>query len=587
MMNSGSGTGTGSSSSSHPNNQQVPKKKDDPLLPYLLEAIREDNESQVVELLELDPYTDTAGINSNTVASGNASSVSVSVSSSNVRQRLVFSDSTMEHFILHHIIANSTASKSNSKNNLKKKKKHNYGYGIVHTRTLNDTTHNYTGTSATATTDEQFVFQEEKVSPFDQAKAVFAASEDDNFADDPNVILYFTRPDYHHLRRISQLILKAQSLHHSIIKQRIVLLCNHEPITTTSTNHSNHSTYTTTILDRIFQEEGIFLANNTQLSIHTLSMDWIPMETDVYSLEDDSILKQADIQDTPSHVINTMAQSLFKIHDIIGSTPTRIQSMGPLAEQVLKQYLILQSSQNIQQQSPQTPKTPKTPKTHESDLTAIIFVDRKVDLLTPMVTPLTYEGLLDDVFGIHTGYISITDPAILDPSHQNNTNPFAEAQHENKILLPLNEQDTLYAEVRDQHVEKFGSFLQEQAKALKESHSNFTDKKKQQHQDLNEIHQFVKQIPIFTQNLKSLTNHIHLAEYMKQHTTQKNEFRQRWQTERSMMESESCYDTLDDYINSHHPYRLLRLLCLQSLTTGGIKSSKYDSLRKDIVQTYG
>ena len=563
--------------SSQPNNQQVPKKKDDQALPYLLEAIRDDNESQIVELLELDPYTDaaieTTAASASATATASASTSTTGASDNNVRQRLVFSDSTMEHFILHHIIVNSTGSKSNQKKNMMKKKK-NYGYGIVHTRTLNDTTLNFKNASPNATTnDEEFVFQEEKVSPFDQAKAVFAASEDDNFADDPNVIVYFTRTDYHHVRKISQLILKAQSHHHSIIKQRIAFLCNHEPTTNTSTS---------TILDRIFQEEGIFLANNTQLSIHTLSMDWIPLESDVYSLEDDSILKQADIQDTASYVINTMAQSLLKIDDIIGSSPTRIQSMGPLAEQVLKQYLILQSSQNTQQTT-----SPTTTQKDESDVTAIILLDRKVDLVTPMVTPLTYEGLLDDVFGIHTGYINITDPAILDPSREKTTNPFGESQQDNKILLPLNEQDTLYAEVRDQHVEKFGSFLQEQAKALKESHSNFTDKKKQQHQDLNEIHQFVKQIPIFTQNLKSLTNHIHLAEYMKQHTTQKNEFRQRWQTERSMMESESCYDTLDDCINSYHPYPLLRLLCLQSLTTGGIKSSKYDSLRKDIVQTYG
>jgi hypothetical protein len=54
--------------------------------------------------------------------------------------------------------------------------------------------------------------------------------------------------------------------------------------------------------------------------------------------------------------------------------------------------------------------------------------------------------------------------------------------------------DALYAEVRDQHVEKFGSFLQNQAVALRESHANFTSTGKKK--DLSEIHQFVKQIPV-------------------------------------------------------------------------------------------
>ena len=164
------------------------------------------------------------------------------------------------------------------------------------------------------------------------------------------------------------------------------------------------------------------------------------------------------------------------------------------------------------------------------------------------------------------------------------TNASKTAKNRPKYMhLPLNDLDTLYVEVRDQHVEKFGSFLQEQAKALKESHANFSDKNK----DLTEIHQFVKQIPIFTQNLKSLTNHIHLAELIK-HSTEQSEFRQRWQTERSMVESESCYEMIEDLIASQYPpYRVLRLLCLQSFTSGGIKASKYDFLKREVVQTYG
>ena len=62
------------------------------------------------------------------------------------------------------------------------------------------------------------------------------------------------------------------------------------------------------------------------------------------------------------------------------------------------------------------------------------------------------------------------------------------------VVLGVHAGDTLFAEVRDQHVEKFGSFLQNQAMALKESHANFTNKGTKK--DLSEIHQFVKQIPV-------------------------------------------------------------------------------------------
>jgi len=55
-----------------------------------------------------------------------------------------------------------------------------------------------------------------------------------------------------------------------------------------------------------------------------------------------------------------------------------------------------------------------------------------------------------------------------------------------------------------------------------------------------------------------------------------------------MLESEACYDTLDDLIALQYPpFRLLKLFCLQSLTSGGIKASRFDTLKRDIIQTYG
>ena len=87
-------------------------------------------------------------------------------------------------------------------------------------------------------------------------------------------------------------------------------------------------------------------------------------------------------------------------------------------------------------------------------------------------------------------------------------NPEDEEKDEKKqredqvVVLGVNAGDSLYAEVRDQHVEKFGSFLQNQAMALRESHANFTNKETKK--DLTEIHQFVKQIPVSCAPLSSI-----------------------------------------------------------------------------------
>jgi hypothetical protein len=175
-----------------------------------------------------------------------------------------------------------------------------------------------------------------------------------------------------------------------------------------------------------------------------------------------------------------------------------------------------------------------------------------------------------------------------DEGEHKSTNPFEPAGKQKQtqvVSLGVHAGDSLFAEVRDQHVEKFGSFLQNQALALRESHANFTSKGNKK--DLQEIHQFVKQIPVFTQNLRSLTNHIHLAEAIKAETEQVS-FREQWQTERSMIEGEVCNDMLEEWICSRYPpWKVLRMLCLQSLCAGGIKSNRYDAFRSLIVQSYG
>ena len=92
---------------------------------------------------------------------------------------------------------------------------------------------------------------------------------------------------------------------------------------------------------------------------------------------------------------------------------------------------------------------------------------------------------------------------------------------------------------------------------------------------------------LFSKNLRSLTNHILLAELVKA-TTEGVSFRERWQAERAILEGEQGYDYVDELIaNEVDVIRVLQILCLQSLCGGGIKAAKFDSVRRDLVQTYG
>ena len=55
-----------------------------------------------------------------------------------------------------------------------------------------------------------------------------------------------------------------------------------------------------------------------------------------------------------------------------------------------------------------------------------------------------------------------------------------------------------------------------------------------------------------------------------------------------MLESEPCYDALEDLIASDKArYQWLHLFCLQSLTSNGIKTARCDLLQREVVQMYG
>lgn len=43
-----------------------------------------------------------------------------------------------------------------------------------------------------------------------------------------------------------------------------------------------------------------------------------------------------------------------------------------------------------------------------------LSLDREIDLVSPLVTPLTYEGLVDDIIGIRNGAVSISSELLGD-----------------------------------------------------------------------------------------------------------------------------------------------------------------------------
>jgi hypothetical protein len=74
------------------------------------------------------------------------------------------------------------------------------------------------------------------------------------------------------------------------------------------------------------------------------------------------------------------------------------------------------------------------------------MVDREIDLVSPFCVNQTYEGLLDEFFGIKTCSITV-DTAIVKPD----ANKDAKAPVAPTITLGLTNEDEIFKEVRDKH----------------------------------------------------------------------------------------------------------------------------------------
>lgn len=156
-----------------------------------------------------------------------------------------------------------------------------------------------------------------------------------------------------------------------------------------------------------------------------------------------------------------------------------------------------------------------------------------------------------------------------------------------KISMALNNNDSIFAEIRNLSIERLGSYMQEKAIHIRERYAAFKGNKDA---SLAEIHEFVKKIPKLTKDFKSLNQHIHIAEKLKQRTDGRD-FRDQWQMERGLLEGETYLDQIEELLYTDTDrskfYVILRLFCLQSLTAWGIRSNRYDFIRKTVVQMYG
>lgn len=330
----------------------------------------------------------------------------------------------------------------------------------------------------------------------------------------------------------------------------------------------------TLVSDQLLEEAGVL----GDVSVAELPLKFFPLERDVLSLELDDAFQDLYLSKdvTPNYLL---AKALMDVQQNHGLFP-RIIGKGDNAKRVadlltrMRQELLAGDGAADNARPVLSPST-----TNES----VIIIDREVDFVTPLLTQLTYEGLIDELFNIENNQAKV-DTNVVGAAQQSSN---ATSQSRTRTIQ-LDSSDKLYEQLRDANFAIVGGMLNKVARRLQQVQSDYETKHKTK--TLAELKDFVGQLPGYQQEHQSARIHTGLAEEIIKHT-RTDQFKGLLEVQQNLAagaDPSSQFDGIEELIARDAPFReTLRVLCIYSCISGGIKPKEYEQFRRLILQGYG
>jgi lysine-specific histone demethylase 1 len=352
----------------------------------------------------------------------------------------------------------------------------------------------------------------------------------------------------------------------------------------------------TLLSDTLLEEAGVL----GDVHIAELPLSFFPLEKDVLSLELDDSFRDLYLSKDPTPAF-LMARALMEIQQRHGLFP-RIIGKGENARRVaellsrMRQELLAgEESGAAGAGGTNRPSALAPSVTTES----VIIIDREVDPVTPLLTQLTYEGLLDEVFGIQHNQTKVDSTVVAataaaataaaaQPASSAMTTAAAGGAQPRKRTIQLDSSDKLYAELRDSNFAIIGGLLHRVAKRLQKFQADYETK--QRNLPISELREFVSKLPAYQAEQQSAATHSNLTEEVMKHT-RSDTFKGLLSVQQNLAagaDPSSQVDDIEELMARDAPVReVLRLLCIYSCISGGVKPKEYDQLRRLVLQSYG
>ncbi|TVY44811.1 Vacuolar protein sorting-associated protein [Lachnellula occidentalis] len=337
----------------------------------------------------------------------------------------------------------------------------------------------------------------------------------------------------------------------------------------------------TLVAEKILEESGVL----GDTSIAEFPLYFLPLEKDLLSLELEDSFADLYLRKDPTPTF-LLARALMLIQQKHGLFP-RITGKGDNAKRLADLLARMRQELIAGEDSNESNKLGLTPST---TIESLIIIDREVDSATPLLTQLTYEGLIDEVVGIQHNQADV-DSSVVGAAPQPAPGPSkavggapAPAQAKKRKIM-LDSSDKLYHQLRDTNFAIVGSLLNKVARRLQTDYDSRHGSK-----TTAELREFVNKLPGYQAEQQSLKIHTGLAEDIMKHT-RTDQFGRLLEVQQNLAagaDPSSQHEAIEELIARDAPLaEVLRIMCLESCISGGIKPRDLENFKKMILQAYG
>ncbi|QIW96227.1 hypothetical protein AMS68_001745 [Peltaster fructicola] len=336
----------------------------------------------------------------------------------------------------------------------------------------------------------------------------------------------------------------------------------------------------TSVSNIILEEHGVL----GEVNVYDFPLYFIPLEADLLSLELATSFKHITLRKDPTSLF-TAAKAIMMLQKQYGLFP-RILGKGDNAKHFADLLQRMRSEDEVDAISdPNNTYLTSFGITPSSILDNLIVIDREIDLPTVMATQLTYEGLIEEVFSITNNSTEVESAIFGTTAPQQNPASPAPA-NATKRRIQLDSTDKLYPDLRNANFTAIGQKLNVVARRLQAEKQNF----EQGDKSLSNMKSFAAKLPSYQAEQASARTHTALAEEIMKFT-RADMFGRLLEIQQNLLagaDPTTYHEKLEEMIARNVPLKtVLRLLCLESCLSNGIRQRDLESFKRQIMTAYG